>query len=334
MKNIPIDSKTIQLLASKNIIDKKAKERAFELLYAKVDWRLLASRILLVIGISLIIISLIKLIKYNLKTTDYVAYWNIAQLTIVVCVSLAFLYQKNKLAESLAIFVATISVGYLFTSLNDVYITSSSFYQYKNVILWMMLITPWVIVMKSGLLWILWMLIFNIFTVFYWNEVLYIGKNLQPLLVSSSLFLLLAFLYIREYFCNKGVNWIQNQWIRIFILIMILVNSLITYLPLTVVEVKNIDYGLILNSAFHMIANILLYIIYRYKNPSLSASVINIMPIIIAVAVLIFKAILYLNLSDIGNFAVMSIVILIMIIFAIISLNKFAIERRSSNDAI
>lgn len=262
LEAIPADRRMIDELSSRGMITATARDYALNVLYPPQNWGLWVSRLLLVLGISLILSGVMYFFAFNwTKITPGIKLTSI-QLAILGCLAATYFYGLARLSGKIMLLSAAVLVGVFLAVFGQIYQTGAD--AYNLFMTWALLILPWVILSEFAALWFVWLVISNIFSVLYWSQAALPRHESEMMIVSYLALFNAGFLGLREFLASKGKKWAQDQWTRVVLVIPILVYALIPTILLIVKPSRATD-AVILGAMLSAVIHAVFYIIYRYK---------------------------------------------------------------------
>lgn len=287
--SIFVDEQMIDELSSKGIISKSAHDYALALLYPTQNLGLWVSRLLLILGLTLSLSGIIYFFAYNwTKISPSTKLYSI-QASIFLCLISSYFYGLQKLSGKILLLSASVLVGVFLAVFGQIYQTGAD--NYNLFMVWSLLIFPLVILSNFIPLWLLWLSVSNIFLLFYWEQKVLPSHEVKTVIYSCLVIFNIIFLSLYELFTHRGVTWLQNQWTRILLILIILTFSLIT--PVNLLYRSETKYSVIFGTFFSIIIHIALYKIYRFKIPCVKVVTATLISSCILIEIVAIKIILF-----------------------------------------
>lgn len=314
----------IEELSSHHLISTTARDYGFQLLYPPHNWGVWASRMLLVLGVSLILSGITYFFAFNwAKITSEIKFGSI-QIAILACLGTSYFYGLQRLSGKILLLSASVLVGVFLAVFGQIYQTGADSY---NLFMMLSLLTlPWVVISEFAVLWFVWLVSSNTFLGLYWNQFVLPEPEAGMMIFCYMALFNGLFLGLREYCRIKGVNWLQDQWTRVVLVIPILVYIFIPTIIL-IIDPKEATYSIILGTLLSVIIHTTFYIVYRFKLLDMWGLVTTIFSCCIILESAIFKILkeLFPDSSAI-MFLLMGSITLGVFSFAIIKLRIIAKE--------
>lgn len=329
LDSIPANRRVVEELFSHNLISADAREYGLQLLYPSQNWGLWASRMLLVLGVSLILSGIVYFFAFNwTKITPEIKLGSI-QVAILGCLSISYFYGLQRLSGKILLLSSSVLVGIFLAVFGQIYQTGAD--AYTLFMMWALLILPWVTISDFAALWVVWLVISNIFLVLYWTQAALPEPESDMMIFSYLALFNSLFLGLREYFLTKGLNWLEEQWKRVVLVIPILFYALIPTIALIIHPsdaTHSIIFGALLSAVIHMT----FYIIYRFKLQDMWGLAATILSGCIILESAIFKALTKIfSGSDAIMYLLMGGITLGVFTIAIIKLRIIAKEMEAKN---
>ena len=277
----------IDELSSHGLITADARDYAMSLLYPSQNWGLWVSRLLLGLGVSLILSGIVYFFAFNwTKITPEMKLGSI-QLAILGCLGASYYYGLARLFGKIMLLSASVLVGVFLAVFGQNYQTGAD--AYNLFMMWALFILPWVILSEFAALWLVWLVITNVFLVLYWDQAALPERESEMMIVSYLAIFNAAFLGLREFFVSQGTKWLQDQWTRVVLVVPILVYALIPTIAL-IVEPSRATHAIVLGAVLSAIIHGIFYIVYRHKIPDMWGLAATILSGCIILESAIFKA--------------------------------------------
>lgn len=280
LETIPAHRRIVEELYAHHFISNTAKEYALETLYPHKNWGLWAARLLLTIGSSLILSGIVYFFAFNwYKLTPFIKFTTI-EIGIIACLLASYFYGLQKLGGRMFLLSASVLVGVFLAVFGQIYQTGADAYQLFAT--WALLIAVWVIISQHLALWALWVVIINIFTVLYWQQVIHSLRGVDYLIFSYLTLLNGCFLIGKEYFTQQGIAWLKPRWPR-FLLVISLLACGATPMLIWIFNSHQENHALALSALLGVITHLIFLAIYRYKLPDTSVLAITILSITVII---------------------------------------------------
>lgn len=326
LEQIPANRRLIEVLYLHGKITKEAREYAMNLLYLHNQWGFWISRLLLIIGATLILSGIVYFFAFNwAKITPIMKLFSI-QLGIIGCLIVSYLYSLQRISGQVLLLSASVLVGVFMAVFGQIYQTGADAYQL--FMMWSLLTFGWTLVSNFAPQWIFWLVIINTFLVLWWQQDALPTKQMEFMIFVYMISLNGAILALREYFSmKKAYEWLKAQWIRLMLTIVILLIMLIPIIIWIVVDPSRATKSIMLSGVMGLIGHGAVYFFYRYRSPdiySLAATVLSGSIIVEAAGLKILFEMF--RRTDAIMFLLMGLITLGVFTYAIIYLRKITKE--------
>lgn len=286
---IAANRRLVEELSAHQIINDETREYALELLYPAKNWGLWVSRLLLVLGVALILSGIIYFFAFNwAKITPAMKLGSI-QTAIFACLAVSYFYGLQRLSGKILLLSAAVLVGVFLAVFGQIYQTGAD--AYNLFMMWALLILAWVMISEFAALWIVWLVICNIFLVLYWNQAAFPAHDTEMMIFSYLALFNGVFLGLREYFSTKAVHWLAEQWTRVVLVVPILGYVFIPTLMFIIDYDEHAPPAVAFGTLLAAVTHAVFYILYRYKLPDMWGLATTILSACIILESAIFKGI-------------------------------------------
>ena len=287
LNSIPANRGVIEELSSRNLISVDARESGLRLLYPSRNWGLWVSRMLLVLGLSLILSGIVYFFAFNWAKITPEMKLSLIQVSILGCLCASYFYGLQRLAGKILLLSSSVLVGVFLAVFGQIYQTGAD--AYNLFMMWALLTLPWVIISEFAALWVVWLVINNIFLMLYWTQAVLPERETEMMIFSYLVLFHGLFLGLREYFLTKGVHWLEGKWMRVFLVAPILVYALIPTIAF-IVEPSRATHSVVLGALLSALIHAVFYIVYSFKLPDMWGLAATILSGCIILESAIFKA--------------------------------------------
>ena len=263
LEKIPVNRRLVEELYSQGKITSEARQYALNLLYPNQRWGLWISRLLLTIGTSLILASIIYFFAFNwVKIPPAVKLISI-ELGFIACLVGAYYNSLKRLSGKLFLLSASVLVGVFMAVFGQIYQTGADSYQL--FMMWSLLTFGWTLLSRFAPQWIFWLIITNTFLVLWWTQAALPTEEMEFIIFIYMIVFNGIALALREYFLLvKGYQWLRARWTRALLIIATLIIMLIPivcFIFEPIYTTKSIVFSALLGIIGHVTA----FLIYRYK---------------------------------------------------------------------
>lgn len=329
LEHIPVNRRMIDELWSHGLIASDARNYALKLIYREQNWGGWISHLLLILGTSLILAGIVYFFAFNWTKIPFQIKLASIQLAIFGCIIAAYFYGTAHLVGKVLLLSASVLLGVFLAVFGQIYQTGAD--AYSLFIMWGLLILPWVILSNFAALWLIWVVIFNVFLGLYWEQAVLPDLKAEMMLVVYLMLVNSAFLGLREWFVIQGNKWLQQRWTRLVLISVILVYAIIPPMILILVPssaTQAIVMGTVLSGIIHGV----FYIFYRYKIPDISGIAVTILSGCIILELAILKMLTKVfSRSDSIIYLLLGCITLVVFVIAIIKLRIIAKEMETDN---
>ena len=211
-------------LHRRGFIDQKARDSVLELLYPHVSWGTWTAQLFTILGWIFIVSGLVFYLSFNWEnmSASYKLHTLIAG--IICCAAGAWAFTLSTLQGQLFLTAACMLVGAFIAVFSQIYPTSID--NYQLLLIWAVLIVPWVLISRFAALWYIWLLILNVTIGSFW--ILASRNNLDALYFGLFILIVLdsGFLLLRE-IAEYQLSWCQQRWQRLLLGISLLALTLV-----------------------------------------------------------------------------------------------------------
>lgn len=163
--------RTIEQLLKQGILTLKNADRAaiqLEVYPTKRTWLSFFDKALLIIGSAAFVLSLVFFVAYNWQNLGKMGKFALVEgalvITIALYVAISF-RRRFKLIRQLLLLIASVVTGSLLALFGQVYQTGADTWQLFFA--WAILISPWVLIARFPVLWLLWLGLINACLILY-----------------------------------------------------------------------------------------------------------------------------------------------------------------------
>ncbi len=264
----------VEDLHRRGFIDQKARDCVLELLYPHVSWGAFCAQLFMILGCLFIICGLGFYFAFNWENMSGSYKLHTLEAGIVCCAAGAWAFSLSKLQGQLFLITACLLVGAFIGVFSLLY--PSGIDNYQLLLLWALLITPWVMISQFVPMWFVWLIILNAAVASFWISSA--RNNLDAIYFVFFILIMLdsAFLILKELVENK-FSWCQARWQRLLFGVSLLALTLTPIIMLIMSgEWKNIY--LMLSALLGLAIQCSMLVYYRIKKLDmwmLSATVIS-----------------------------------------------------------
>jgi uncharacterized membrane protein len=275
LEQIPANRRLVEVLYAHGKITREAKEYALNLLYSHKQWGLWISRLMLIIGTTLVLAGIIYFFAFNWSKISPLVKMSSIQFGIIGCLIGAYYYSLQRISGQVLLLSATVLVGVFMAVFGQIYQTGADAYQL--FMMWSLFTLGWTIISNFAAQWIFWLVITNTFLVLWWEQAALPTREMEFMIFTYMAVLNGVALALREYFALKEYEWLRVRWTRVVLIIATLVIMLI---PITIwiVEPSRATQSNIFSGMIGLAGHGVAYFVYRHKLPdmwSLAATILS-----------------------------------------------------------
>lgn len=323
LKNIPANRKHIDELYSRGKITAEARIHALQILFPYRQWQLWVSRLLLIIGLTLILSGIAYFFAFNWADISSDLKLYSIQLSILGCLIGGYFYGFKSTSGKIFLFCASILIGVFCAVFGQTYHTASvDFHFFRS---WALLILPWTLLSRSAAQWVLFYILAHL-SFFGWCDLYSYLDASEDLFCAYLILINLAVVFLREYLVRyPRYSWLKSQWMRIFFILStlaMLFSSSVCY----ILKMKDVTVLFNINGLVGFLGHGILYFIYRYKFRSFWGLSLTLLSFCVLFEFFIFIKLTddYFTWSESRTYFLAGIVTLIIFSLASIHLQKIA----------
>lgn len=262
----PVSDALLKALYHERLLAPTAFFRAREILFPQRDWQTWIPRVLLIIGAVLVLAGIVFFLAFNWAAMPAFYKFGLIEISVIGCVLGAWKCKLDSLAGKAFSVAAAILVGVFLAVFGQVYPTGAEAYNLFGA--WALLISVWVIVSRARAMWLLWIMLWNITLVTYWDSS-HAWMRWDEVAVALSLAGLNAgFLVLAECSERFGWRWVRAGWLRGILVLAIFGALLLPIISIIFSWRMSWTIESLLLSAAALAAT---YYYYRFKTPDLFA---------------------------------------------------------------
>lgn len=322
----PAEKKIIDTLYSKGLINHQAYDLAQALLYPPRRWGYWTANVLSIVGGALLIIGTILFLSAYWHKMTIFHKFSIIEIALLCSVIGAWAYSRNEHITKFFLITASLLVGVFLTVFSLSYQTDHL--HYTLFMLWTLLITPWVVIGRSTLLWILWITLLNATVIVYWHQALQGNVRLDDLIFALLLTLNTLILLKIEFISHKALPWFNAKLLKIILVIYLLliasipVNNLILLITGHHSFFAIFNIAMLLGGAMGIALHYGLFWFYIYKAPDIGILALTAISASLLLCDLFYNILKIIGLEEVTLYFSMSILTLGTFMAAVLVLRK------------
>jgi len=273
LEQIPANRRLVEVLYAHGKITSKTKEYALNFLYPHNQYGLWISRLMLIVGTTLVLSGLIYFFAFNWARISPALKLSSIQFGIIGCLIGVYYYSLQRISGQVLLLSASVLVGIFMAVYGQIYQTGADAYQL--FMMWSLFTLGWTIISNFSAQWIFWLVITNMFVALWWTQAALPTREMEFMIFTYLAVLNGVALALREYF--KEYEWLRVRWTRFVLTIATLVIMLI---PITIwiAQPDRATHSNIISGIIGLVGHGVAYFVYRHKLPdmwSLAATVLS-----------------------------------------------------------
>lgn len=321
--NKPAEIRLLRQLNRDGLLNDKAFTAAQSLLHPPSVWFAWASRMLLLLGSTLVLAGIIFFFAYNWAEMSRFLKFGIIETGIAGCVLAAHWRGLHQLSGKILLLSASVLVGVLLAVYGQVYQTGAD--AFGLFLGWAALIFAWVLIGEFAALWLLWLVLLNTGAILYWQQV---GRPAHSMPYEMLCLTIAALngmaLVLREVGVRQGRIWLRNGWLRGILLLASLVPLSIPTIDLIIAFGRTDGMAFVAACVWAATASGG-YFCYRFKLPDMSALALIVMNACVILLTFIGKLFLdAMDFDDGGGYFFFALIILAVVSSAALFLRRTA----------
>lgn len=258
---VPANPKLVESLAQQGFLTDEAKAYALKILNPKQLWGVWISRLFLIFGVTLVLSGIIFFIAYNWADLASMYKFIIVQAAILISLLGAWRYKLDSLTGKIYLFAASFLVGVFLAVFGQVYQTGADAYQLFMG--WALLILGWTIISNFSIQWVLWLVLMNLWFIFWWEQTAYPASEHRLLIYVILISLNGTALFLKEALEKyENLSWLQNRGLRLALVITCLAFMLVS--AISFIADEKFSLFITISGLTGIIGHGVIYFTYRY----------------------------------------------------------------------
>lgn len=216
---IVVKRRTVDRLAAKGLISSAARDFALELIEPPRRWGLWVSRLMTVVGASLVLAGIVYFFAFNWNHIPPMAKLGGIAALIVAAVLTVATVGFGRLVTDVAGSAAVVLVGVFLAVDGQIHQTGADAWQL--FVGWAGLTLVWAILTGSAATWAVWLVVANLALITWWDQTHHDDVRRSGMYLSL-LALDGGFLLAREWLAARGQAWVAGRWTRIVLALPVL----------------------------------------------------------------------------------------------------------------
>jgi uncharacterized membrane protein len=323
LEQIPANRRLVEVLYAHGKITRETKEYALDILYPHKQWGLWISRLMLIVGTTLVLSGIIYFFAFNWSRISPAIKLSSIQFGIIGCLIGVYYYSlQRSISGQVLLLSATVLVGVFMAVFGQIYQTGADAYQL--FMMWSLLTVGWTIISNFPAQWIFWLVITNTFLVLWWIQAALPTREMAFMIFTYMAVLNGVALALREYFVLKKYEWLRVRWTRVVLAIATLLIMLIPIIA-WIVAPNRATQSIILSGIIGLAGHAVAYVVYRHKLPDMWSLAATVLSGCLIVEVAGFKILSEMfRIADAAMFLLVGLMTLGVFTSAIIYLRKIA----------
>lgn len=255
------DRHLVEALFGHGHITRAARDRALQFLYPHENWGLWVSRSLLGVGTSLVLAGIIFFFAFNWAKMGPAIKLGGIEVALLGCLVAAYFAGLRKAGGKFLLLSASVLVGVFLAVFGQIYQTGAD--AYTLFMVWGILIAGWVVLAEFAPLWVVWLVVCNLFLGLFWDQAVGLdgGHPLQALIFTILAMFNLGFLGAREFAVAQGTAWLSGRWTRVILVVPVLTFLMVPTLAL-IFEPSSAVLGIQIGAAASVVVHAGLFLAY------------------------------------------------------------------------
>jgi uncharacterized membrane protein len=207
----------LRLLRAAGLISARGYVAASDAVRDQAFWVRWGRRALLALGAGQFLAGVVFFFAYNWNDLSDIGKFATVETALVIAAGGALLIGVDRAFGQVLLIAASVLTGVLLAVIGQVYQTGAD--AFELFVAWAVLILPWVVVSRSAVHWLLWLVVAETALALYGAQVLTVVHNVTRgdvwVLVGATIVLALAG---REIVVRKGCDWLAFHWTRLVLL--------------------------------------------------------------------------------------------------------------------
>lgn len=216
LESVAVDNDLIEDLFKHKLISDAARIYALNLISPSKNWGAWASKLLLIIGTTLILSGIICFFAFNWVNISPTVKLTSIQTALFICLGGSYFYGLQHSLGKILLLSASVLIGVFLAVFGQIYQTGAD--AYTLFMIWAALMLPFVLIAEFAAQWALWIVVCNIFLATYLPQIIMHQYETMTYLALFNG----VFLGLREYFSEKQLNWLHSRWTRYMLITAVL----------------------------------------------------------------------------------------------------------------
>jgi uncharacterized membrane protein len=332
LEKIPANRSLVEDLYSHGKITQEERKYALKLLYPPHEWALWISNLLRINATVLILVGTVLFFVFNWSLIPQIVILLSLQCAIITCIVGAYIYSLKRINGQILLLSGTFLVGVFMLIFGKYYQTGVETYTF--FMMWSLLTLGWTLLSNFPAQWILWLIITNIFLMFWWKRKDIPPQEIESLMFFSMIILNGAASTIWEYVTfKKNDQCIKNRWGKFCVFLLTLYSFLMSVSIWIYTDIKATKF-MIISGIISLMGHGIFYYWYRYKSPHVWAMGATILSMCVILDSLSFKILSHMGMGNALKFFFMGIITLTVFFCAFIVLRTFAKKKENRHGQI
>jgi uncharacterized membrane protein len=212
-----LGSRELQMLRAAGLVSARGYAAAAAAARDEAFWARWGRRALLALGAGQFLAGVVFFFAYNWNDLGDLAKFAIVETSLAIAVGGALLVGLDRAFGQVLLIAASVMTGVLLAVIGQVYQTGADVFEL--FVAWALLILPWVVISRSAVHWLIWLVVAVTALALYCGQVPMVvsGMTLEVAwaLVGAVIALALA---ARELAVQYGLAWLSAHWTRLVLL--------------------------------------------------------------------------------------------------------------------
>ncbi len=251
----PLDTKpdheSLRTIRNAGLISSEVFWRGIREINQPREWAKWAARLCLLVGSALVMAGIVYFFAFNWDALDRWQKLGLLQIVTLGALIGGQCIGFGRLGGKLLLLGSAICVGVSFAVFGQVYQTGADAFTFFGM--WAIAIIPWVLAGAFAPLWVLWFVLINLTTWFFWHQVGQYHETIHYSYVCLALSILnAAGLILREGLQNR-LTWLSGYWLRHLFLLGAAIPLLFPALELVIDGPRDDLYSLIIATSIWVV---------------------------------------------------------------------------------
>lgn len=215
--DLELGASEVRVLRAAGLVSARRYLPALDAVRDEAFWARWGRHALLALGASQFLAGVIFFFAYNWHDLSDIAKFAIVESALVIAVAGAWLVGLDRAFGQVLLIAASVLTGVLLAVIGQVYQTGAD--AFELFVAWALLILPWVVISRSAVHWLLWLVVAETALALYGVQALAVVGDMTRgdvwVLVGTKIVVALV---CREIAVRRGFDWLSAHWTRLILL--------------------------------------------------------------------------------------------------------------------